>query len=255
MAKLSPRKQCLLWDWKNTRDRPSSIEQLFPADYQNTTPFISCHNWNTWVPPELKDRLTYRPMLRDISHITSEEFSWVRDSPYPIVHYLNEPERQNTTPSEAAKAWRETIIPELVQKKGKEIISPACASDQPGKDWLAAFFAECGEQKPDYLGLHFYGADAEGAKQYLREMYEIYKLPVVVSELASISRDGAQVEAFTEELGRWLDGEEWVIEYGFFGCMPEVADDFVSEKAQLMDKDGNFTKLMHKLMASNGTRS
>lgn len=128
------------------------------------------------------------------------------------------------------------------------MISPACASDQQGKDWLAAFFALCGDRKPDFLGLHYYGTEAEAAKRYLREMHDTYKLPVVVSEIASISRDTAEVEAFTEDLGEWMDGEDWVIEYGWFGCMAHVADDFVSEKAQLMDKDGNFTGLMLKLM-------
>ncbi|KAH8173166.1 glycosyl hydrolase catalytic core domain-containing protein [Sarocladium implicatum] len=254
MPTSPPRKRCLLWDWTNTRDRPSAIDQLFTnTDDNNPSPFISCHNWNTWVPPELKDRLTFQPTLRTLDHLTSEEFAWVRDSPYPVVHFLNEPERQGVTPTEAAKAWKEKIVPELVEGQGKKMISPACASDQQGKDWLARFFEACsadGEgRKPDYLGLHYYGPEAEGAKAYLREMHDMYELPVLVSEIASISRDEKQVEAFTEEMGRWMDGKDWIIEYGFFGCMAEVADDFVSDKAQLMDKHGNFTGLMRKLMA------
>lgn len=165
------------------------------------------------------------------------------------MHFLNEPERQGVTPSEAAKAWKEKIVPELIDGKGKKIISPACASDQPGKEWLAEFLKACDDGRPpDFLGLHYYGTEAEGAKTYLREMYDLYKLPVIVSEIASISRNEKEVEAFTEEMSRWMDGEKWIIEYGFFGCMAEVADDFVSQKAQLMDRQGNFTGLMKRLM-------
>lgn len=45
-----------------------------------------------------------------------------------------------------------------------------------------------------------------------------------------------------------MDEQEWIFEYGFFGCMRSVADDFVSPVAQLMNPDGTFTELMHKYM-------
>ena len=45
-----------------------------------------------------------------------------------------------------------------------------------------------------------------------------------------------------------MDEQEWVAEYGFFGCMREPADTFVSPEAQLMDKEGRLTPLMRRLM-------
>ena len=45
-----------------------------------------------------------------------------------------------------------------------------------------------------------------------------------------------------------MDKQEWIHEYGFFGCMRNVADDFVSPAAQLMKPDGTLTDLMEKYM-------
>jgi hypothetical protein len=45
-----------------------------------------------------------------------------------------------------------------------------------------------------------------------------------------------------------MDEQEWIFEYGFFGCMRNVADDFVSPAAQLMHPDGTLTNLMVKYM-------
>jgi hypothetical protein len=71
---------------------------------------------------------------------------------------------------------------------------------------------------------------------------------VVVSEIASISRDRNEVFAFTAQVANWCDQCAWVYEYSFFGCMRECADGFVSPEAQLMNSDGTLTELMQKLM-------
>lgn len=71
---------------------------------------------------------------------------------------------------------------------------------------------------------------------------------VVVSEIASISRDKKEVFAFTAQVANWMDECPWVPEYAFFGCMAKVADDFVSPEAQLMNADGTLRYLMQKLM-------
>lgn len=41
-----------------------------------------------------------------------------------------------------------------------------------------------------------------------------------------------------------MDNQDWIFEYGFFGCMKNVADGFVSPAAQLMNSDGSFNELM-----------
>ena len=71
---------------------------------------------------------------------------------------------------------------------------------------------------------------------------------IVVSEIASTSRDAKEVFAFTAEVANWMDQCPWILEYAFFGCMAKLADDFVSPQAQLMNPDGSLTDLMKKLM-------
>lgn len=45
-----------------------------------------------------------------------------------------------------------------------------------------------------------------------------------------------------------MDKTDWVFEYGFFGCIRQMTDGFVSPLAQLMKLDGSLTELMFKLM-------
>ncbi|WYZ45042.1 hypothetical protein EsH8_VIII_000358 [Colletotrichum jinshuiense] len=280
MANPIARKRCLVWDYTNTRDRPDSIDQLFPdakADPSSAprgapSPFVSVHNWNAWYPPELKGRLTFRPMIRTRAQLDTEEWDWIRDSDAGVVHYLNEPERQGISPKDAAGWWLRKVVPELREKRGKKLVGPACANDEAGGEWLAAFMSLVGgddgdddvdakekkkkkkkeerekEKWPDYLGVHYYSGDVENAKQYMTSMYEKYHLPLNISEIASISRDEREVERFTDELSAWMDVQDWIVEYGWFGCMAHCADDFVSPAAQLMDGKGCFTPLMRRLM-------
>lgn len=78
-----------------------------------------------------------------------------------------------------------------------------------------------GAETPDFLGVHYYGADEDAAIEYLEAVHGKYPaLPVIVSEIASISREKEEV----------------------YACMREVADGFVSPEAQLMDKEGGFTE-------------
>jgi hypothetical protein len=250
----TPGKRCLLWDWTNTRDRAAAIEQL---PFGGGGPFVSVANWNAWVPPELKGRLPFRPTVRTPQQIRSEEWAWIRDSAHEVVHFYNEPERQQgLTPADAARDWREFMVGQLRREKGKKIVGPSCASDDGGRKWLREFInlveaADGGkDNRPDFLGVHYYGTSAAEARAYIQSMHaEFGGLPVVVSEVASISRDAREVEAFTAELANWMDATDWVYEYAFFGCMAHVADDFVSPAAQLMDAEGKFTPLMARLMS------
>lgn len=173
---------------------------------------------------------------------------------HEVVHYFNEPERiPGCTPEFAADKWVTQVVPLLRAAQGRKLVGPAVASDDGGRAWLRSFMRLVGEGEegcaPDFLGVHYYGTSAAEARAYITAMHEEWPaLPVVVSEVASISRDGAEVERFTAELANWLDATEWVAEYAFFGCMAHCADDFVSPAAQLMDEKGKFTPLMRRLM-------
>ena len=102
---------------------------------------------------------------------------------------------------------------------------------------------------PDFLGVHYYGTDGNAAIKYIKDMHNKHPhMPVIVSEIASISRNKNDVYGFTIQLANWMDQTDWVFEYGFFGCMRKLADGSVSHEARLMEPDGRFTDLMFKLL-------
>ncbi|RYP13633.1 hypothetical protein DL767_010643 [Monosporascus sp. MG133] len=167
-----------------------------------------------------------------------------------IVHFFNEPDKQGILPADAAKMWKDAMLP-LRHEYSTKLVSPGCASNDDGTRWLDEFMGHLTDgEKPDYITLHFYTkadepADKEilAAKQYLETRHEQHNLPIIINELASTSRDLNIVRNFTTEVGNWLDGQDWVVEYGFFGVSREPTDDFVSPAAQLLGSNGTWTEL------------
>ena len=85
----------------------------------------------------------------------------------------------------------------------------------------------------------------QAAQQYLETMHSKWPdFPVIVSEIACTSRDGNTVVEWTKDMANWMDDQDWIFEYSFFGCMPQLADTFVSPEAQLMNPDFSWTPLM-----------
>ncbi|KAL8671412.1 MAG: hypothetical protein Q9168_004085 [Polycauliona sp. 1 TL-2023] len=240
------KKRCLLWDWTNSSG-PGNPGVPWAMDQINFNgPISSVSNWNAWVPPELNGRAPYRPMVHLEKELQAPDWDWIWNSDQPIVQFFNEPDNNNISPERAAQAWHDQMVP-LRQQKGKKLVGPAVVSNDNGKNWLADFMNRVNDQPPDFLGLHYYGADGNAAIQYLQEMHSKYPQPIVVSEIASTDRNVGSVYNFTVQLANFMDNTDWIFEYGFFGCMRNLADGFVSPDAQLMQADGHFTELMNKL--------
>lgn len=243
------KKRCLLWDWTNTNGVPWAMDRI-----NFDGPISAVSNWNTWAPPELKGRLPFRPMVRQWAQLSGDDWNRILSTDQPIIHFLNEPERQGISPQQAADAWFGQMVP-LRQNNGKKLVSPSCASDPAGQAWIKDFMNRVSSSPPDFLGLHYYGTDGDAAIQYLESMRQCFpQQPIIVSEIASISRNDNDVRGFTAHLANWMDQTDWIFEYGFFGCMRQVADGYVSPAAQLMYPDGNFTDLMYKLMSDTTIR-
>ncbi|CAL8584653.1 hypothetical protein XPA_010241 [Xanthoria parietina] len=237
-------KRCLLWDWTNTRDVPGQIDKV---DFKG--PISSVVNWNTWYPTELKNRAPFRPMVRLEGQLSGGDWDNIQNSKEPIILFFNEPERAGISAEHAAKIWHDKMLP-LRKNKGKKLVGPSCASDPAGQKWLADFMHRVAGNPPDFLGVHYYGTDAQHAIDFIADLHKKFPKPnkVMVTEIASISRDRKQVFEFTAKLCNWMDKTDWIFEYAFFGCMRQVADGYVSPEAQLMKPDGSFTELMNKLM-------
>lgn len=237
-------KRSLLWDWTNTEGVPKAMDKVTFKG-----PLRSVSNWNTWEPPELKNRAPFRPMVRTEGQLSGEDWGRINSTDEKIIHFFNEPERAGITPEKAANIWKDKMLP-LRSKRGKKLVSPSCASDPAGKDWIHKWMKLVEKNPPDYLGLHYYGTNGNAMIEYVKSMHERYpKIPIIVSEWASISRNYNDVLGFTIQVANWLDEKDWIFEHSLFGCMRKVADAFVSPAAQLMNPDGSFTDLMWKWMS------
>jgi hypothetical protein len=190
-------------------------------------------------------------MIRTSTELNDENFGWAlsqaQQNPGSIVHFYNEPEMHGIDANDAANDWNNKFYPQF-KAAGAKLVSPAVASNDAGAAWLATFFSAIGDNKPDFLGLHYYGTDASAAEKYLTDMHNAHPYPAIISEISSISRDQSQVNSFTADVANWLDQQDWVHQYGFFGVLPQVPDSWTSPAALLMNPDGSFNSLGNKLL-------
>ncbi|CAJ2507690.1 Uu.00g088760.m01.CDS01 [Anthostomella pinea] len=240
-------KRQILWDWTNTGGAgnpgiPGKIDQV---PFGGQSPVASVVNWNVWVPPELKDRAPFRPMVRGLDNTKGNDWAIVQDTKYPIILFLNEPERAGITPEQARDIWYNQMLP-LRKNKGKKLGSPAVASfqDENGRKWLEKFMSLVSKDMPDFVCVHYYSKSAGDAQKYIQDMHNKWPKPkVMVTEIACIDRSYPNIVNFTVQICNWMDKQDWVAEYGLFDFQRKVADGFVSPAAQLMDANGNFTEL------------
>ncbi|KAI2464398.1 glycoside hydrolase family 128 protein [Annulohypoxylon bovei var. microspora] len=248
-------KRIILWETSLSAELQSIPALLTAATtLASSTVIKSITNWETKRPLELTKNLPFRPMVRTPQHLSGENWnnliSVVSSQKNTIVHFYNEPEMAGINAADAVAKWRANMIP-LRQKYGAKLVAPGISSAPAGAAWLQAFMGMlAANEKPDYLNLHFYtlqssSSDQEigNAKTYFTNMHNTYKLPIIVGEIASTNRDGAQVVKFTKQVSNWFDGQSWIAEYGFFGVSTKVVDTFVSPAAQLLTANGAWTDL------------
>lgn len=104
------KKRSILWDYTNTNNLADRMEQV-----KFDGPVSSVSNWNAWIPPELKGRAPFRPMIHLERELNGNEWQWIQDSDQPIVHFFNEPERNGISPQKAADYWHNQVRPFSVQ--------------------------------------------------------------------------------------------------------------------------------------------
>lgn len=247
-------KNLLLWDYTNTNSGGTTTAALDTA----AASVAAVSNWNTWRPTDAPATLAFYPQVRTMDQLADSEWSMliasveteVAAGRVPTVQYLNEPEYLGVSAADAAASWVSKMLP-LKATYGATLVGPATSSSETGiafqKDFMAALAAD---QKPDYVGIHYYTTDGQAVadevawgQSYLTDAHTSYGLPLFVSEVASTSRDSAQVKEFTDTFKAWMDEQEFITQYGFFGATLEPVNDFVSPAAQLLTTAGEWTAL------------
>jgi hypothetical protein len=259
---LKPRdeskKAGILWDWTNTNALENSAGGSLASTAQSleSSKISWVMNWETWRPWEVPQSIEFQPMVRGVSHLSGDGWSKLQErvaEGCTTVHFFNEPERNSISATDAVNYWRSQMLP-LRSSSGVKLVGPAVASSPEGTAWFNEFYGALSkEEYPDFLGLHFYTAEATAAEQevsnaqaYIEERHNSFQLqdvPVVVSEIGSTSRDSASVTTFTEGAIKYMDAQPWISQYGFFGASRTPTDGFVSPAAQLLTTDGGLTTL------------
>lgn len=249
-------KRIMLWDYTLTQAYASNGNIQASAASLSTSPGVSAAlNWNTWKPEELPTDVPFQPMIRTPAQLAGDDWKNLLSvvqagGSNTVVHFYNEPDLNGVGAADAAAAWKASVLP-LRAQYGVKLVGPAVASNDAGSAWLQQFYsALSADEKPDFLGLHFYtGADTPAetevanAEKYIADKHGEYGLPVIVSEIGSTSRDATSVDTFTKGISSWLDSTDYINSYGFFGATTTPVDGFVSPAAQLLDTSGVWTTL------------
>lgn len=248
-------KRIALWEWTNTRDAASSAElQASAKELATASKIFAVVNWGSSVPAEIPAGFRFQPMVHSLKDLSGDSWQKVVDlatnNHKKIVHTFNEPEMNNISPAQALDAWRSKLLP-LRASTGAMLVSPAPSSSGEGTAWLKEFMSQLGpDEKPDLVGTHFYtlresSAESEitNCKAFLEQRISDYGIPLAVSEIGSTSLDASSVETFTQGMAEYMDSNDMVFEYGFFGVSRQPADGFVSPAAQLLDTAGNWNSL------------
>ncbi|WWC85957.1 uncharacterized protein L201_000827 [Kwoniella dendrophila CBS 6074] len=247
------------------------IKQFFSADSAVSWWFNWNKNWNSPLVNSdgVKINAEFIPMIFGAEYLdNSVSF---QDGINEMMGY-NEPDLKGNggvasylEPSAAAEKWKTQIIQIRQQYSGIKVHSPVVASN---KTWLVEFFksicpddsasnewGDC-QYKPDYLSLHLYNTDITYFRNTLSDTHRDFGLPVVLSEFACFQFSEnrptpslEQVSKFMEEAMTWLDQQDWVVKYAWFGAA-RAAENLhdVYETNRLMDESGAITELGRQYM-------
>ncbi|KAI1505976.1 glycosyl hydrolase catalytic core-domain-containing protein [Biscogniauxia marginata] len=249
-------KRIAMWDYRNSRDIQTNGYPNLRATAASLagSHFTMASDWDTLLPPELPDSVLFVPQVRTLEHLSGDHWNNLlnvvaKQGSNTVVQYVNEPDFNGISVDAALQHWGQLV--QLRVEKGVKITSPALTSDPNRAHWLREFMSRLSpEQKPDFVATHFYTTQGQPCesemawgKDYMQKLHAEYQLPLWVNEIASTSRDQAEVNQFVNEMSAWMDAQPWIAAYGFTGMSREVADDFSSPASLLLTSDGSWSPL------------
>lgn len=212
-------------------------------------------NWEMWKPKGLPSNITYIPQCRtgnEADQIPNYLSGYQNDDQAQDFMGFNEPDidsQANMSVDQAVELWRKHVLPTREHCGGVKFGSPAVSNGPNGISWLKEFFEKLGGTEKsgvDHVVIHYYSPNVEHFKQYVKEVYDAFKLPVWVTEFSCTNWNPAHppseedVLAFMKEALRFLDEAPYVQRYAWFGAMKEV-DEGVG-KANGLQKDGGLSR-------------
>lgn len=217
---------------------------------------VQAHWFYTWglsVPTELAPQnCEFAPMFWNGASVTDDNLAYIKQlSAQGRAKYVlgfNEPDladQANMTVSQALSYW-----PKL-ESLGLPLGSPAAS--WPTRQWIYDFMDSCKVQgkRVDFICVHMYvGTDENAFVQVLQDLYNKYKLPIWITEFATVANSAntmsdnpytpAMVLGFMQRLLPKLEALSFVQRYSWFSGGPTSARLWSSG---LIDAYGNLTTL------------
>ncbi|KAJ7130848.1 glycosyl hydrolase catalytic core-domain-containing protein [Mycena crocata] len=173
---------------------------------------------------------------------------------------MNTPQEKgqsNVTPQEGADMWRTYIEPFHAQ--GLCLGSPAPSSAPSGKSWIQDFLTACnGGCSIDFIALHYYGVNATKFIGYLTDFHDTFQRPIWVTEWACQNFNNgpqcsaADVAAFLNETQTFMDSNDWVERYAWYGVTREIS---INPDDAMMDGIGKINDLGKQYIGAEGSKT
>nr|XP_018266844.1 uncharacterized protein I303_00822 [Kwoniella dejecticola CBS 10117]OBR89002.1 hypothetical protein I303_00822 [Kwoniella dejecticola CBS 10117] len=251
------------WPVQETDANP--VAQFFTANSTVSWWFDWNKNWDQGIlnADDIQIAGHFVPMLFGADYLDNPDT--FQEGMTELMGY-NEPDLKTNTgvsvylePAQAAEKWKPQIVQIRQQYPDIKVHSPVVASN---KTWLMEFFkaicpdnsasdawGDC-QYKPDYVSAHLYTTDVEFFKGTLTGFQQEFGLPLVLSEFACYKFGDdphptiEEVSAFMQQTMTWLDEQDWVVKYAWFGAARNSLWLFgVYETNRLMDEAGELTNL------------
>ncbi|KAL2207189.1 hypothetical protein CC79DRAFT_1332991 [Sarocladium strictum] len=228
------------------------------------------YTWSPYAHPAVHSSVEFLPLLHGVDAASDDNLISILDrTPETSKHLLtfNEPDHgkddggSDISPKDAAKAYIEHIVPLRTSKDGERtwnISHPSVTGSEKGLEWLRDFNYSCYDIDPedgcptDFIAVHYYGAfpGLAGWLGALREFYnDTYSdsddiPPIYITEMAFAGEDEEANVAMLNESMQYLDEQDWVEGYAWFGAFrKDDANGWTGDGVSMLEDDGGLTEL------------
>ncbi|RKU47256.1 hypothetical protein DL546_008907 [Coniochaeta pulveracea] len=173
------------------------------------------------------------------------------------VMAFNEPDNtvqyggSNIPAADAAKYWKKQLEP--LRKMGVALGAPAVTGGAQGFAWLSNFTKACdGGCTFDFIPIHWYGS-FDGFASHVADLLDIYPdKKIWVTEFALDNADLLSTEQFFQTAVSYLDNNENITHYSYFGSFRSFTSN-VGINVAMLNSYGNLTDIGGWYLDGNAT--
>jgi hypothetical protein len=189
--------------------------------------FYAHYNWSPYRFDDLPSDVDFWPMLHGQHTLDNNEWAHVTQGYATTAMGLNEVNQQGqsvTSVDRGIEIWRQYLAP--LKGQGYRLISHSTNQAEDGFAWHQEFKDKCGDcyDQTDAYSVHWYGTDAQQFKDYMVRFHDQFGKNLIVTEFAYtdwVSEPSADaVRAFMTDTIDWMDQQEWIEGYMWFGMWP-----------------------------------